>query len=75
MRVLQKSHEWARRVGGFVNLRDEINWHLAAMNAGGSGTVPLLVFWPNRHTLEGVGGTMRVIPEEEASRPLKGWKL
>lgn len=72
MWVLQKSHEWARRVGGFVNLRDEIN--LAAIDAGGSGTVPLLVFWSNRHTLEDVGGTTRVIPEE-ASRPLKGSKL
>lgn len=41
MWILQKSHEWTRRVGCFVNLRDEIEWHLAATNAEeGSEQVP-----------------------------------
>ena len=41
MRILQESHERTGRVGGFVNLGDEINWRLATINArGGSEQVP-----------------------------------
>jgi len=43
MRILQESYEGTRRVGGFVNLGDEINWCLAAINArGGSEQIPKL---------------------------------
>lgn len=35
MWILQESYEWTGRVGSFVNLGDEINWHVAAINAGG----------------------------------------
>jgi hypothetical protein len=69
--ILQKSHKWAGRLGSFADLRHKINWHMAAISTGGSETVPLSVLWPNRRTLEDVGGTMRGIPGEEASRPLK----
>ena len=71
MWVLQKSHEWTRRVGSLVDLGYEVDRHMAAINAGGSETAPLSVLWTNRHTLEDVGGTAREIPGEEAFRPLK----
>jgi len=36
MWILKEPYQWTRRVGGFVNLGDEIKWHLAAAK-GGSG--------------------------------------
>lgn len=39
MWILEESYEWARRVGGFVNLGDEIKWYLTAAK-GVSEQVP-----------------------------------
>ena len=78
MGILQEPHQRARGVGGFVHLRDEIKWHLAATGAGEfQNRFRRLGMLRNQRTLDGVGEIAQVTLVEEFSQILwrRGSKL